>query len=880
MTGRRRAWIAAAGAVLRLALPADEAQAVLGDLIEDAGARQPARVFAMACGVAAHRILARVRSAGAPDAATLLGSLAADARLAVRSLAARPGYMLTVIITLTLAIGASTAMFAIVDAVLLRPLPFASGERAVWIASFRADNPDAPVTLPEFMDYRATAASLDGLAAYANWSASLAGDGVTERLQGARISANAFDVLGVAPAAGRLLQDADDRPDAVRVVVISHRLWQRRFGGDPAVVGRSVRINAEPYIVIGVLPPGFTLPLRDIDVMTALIPDRDPLRHLRASTNFLRMFGRLKPDVTLGQAEQELSAVCAELRRRFPAEYARKEGIRVRPLKDAIVGSHASGLTPLFSAVLIVMAAALANLLCLVLVRSHDRRPEISIRMALGASRPRLWRQLAIEAGILVVAGSAAARLLAGAIVAVAPSWAPASIPRLSAAAIDARAMGFGAALALASAAIIAAGAAMTLLASRKSLGLRPAGRATGGDRWHRRVRDGLVAGEIASAVALLLATALLVHSLRELQRVHTGFDPDPVYQARVSLPAMYESPADVARFVDRLADRLSVLPGVRHVGLVSVAPLSGLLLTVPFAVEGQPRESASLPNANLRAITPQYLDAAGTRLLRGRGLTASDREGAAPVALVSAALADRLLGPEPIGRRLLIDDNNTGPRPLEVVGVVENVRQVSIDGPPTLDVYMPLHQLHPDGVAYVRHNQFWMIRTDGDPASIAAPFASALRAIDRDAAISDVGTMRQYVDAWFGPLRFSLGLFAAFSLTAVLLSVSGLYGLIAYTVSQRRREIGLRLALGASARQVQRLFLVHAATLAAAGIAVGTVAAMLAKPLASLLTAPIVDGRLLVVVPTGLFTIVLLAAWVPARRAAGVAPTIALRSE
>jgi predicted permease len=593
------------------------------------------------------------------------------------------------------------------------------------------------------------------------------------------------------------------------------------------------------------------------------------------------MFGRVRPGVTIAQVEQELTAICEELRRQFPAEYARKQGVRVTPLAGAIVGSHRSGITLLFASVLIVMAAALANLLCLVLARSHDRRPEISIRIALGASRLRLARQLTIEAGLLAAAGATLGVTLAAGVIAIAPAWAPASIPRLSESAIDARALAFGGALALTSAALIAAAAMATLLRMRGQLSLRPVGRTTGGDRWHRLVRDVLVAGEIASAVALLLATSLLLHDLSQLQRVDPGFDLEPVFQARVSLPATYRSPADVARFFDRLSERLAVLPGVRHVGLVSVAPLSGLLATVPVTVEGQPPAEAGLPNANLRAITPGYLDAAGTRLVRGRQFTAADRGGAPPVALVSAALADRVVGGEPIGRRLLIDDNNIGPRAVDIVGVVENVRQMTIAGSPTLDVYIPLHQIHPDGVPFVRHNQFWMLRTDGDPATLTPSFTRALQEVDRDAAISSVGTMRRYVDEWFAPLRFSLGLFATFSLTAVLLCVSGLYGLIAYTVSQRRREIGLRMALGASASRVRRLFLRHAAKLATAGIVTGLIGAFLARRLASLLTTqPVVDVRLIIGIAAGLFAVVLIAAWLPARRATRVAPTIALRAE
>jgi predicted permease len=851
-------------------------------LIEDAGGRPSARVLIAACFVAAHRAIGRRYTRSGPDRvrAPRSAALASDLRSAMRTLAARPGFTVTIVITLALATGAGAAMFAIVDAVLLRPLPFS--DRAVWVGSFRADNPDAPFTLPEFMDYRERAQTLDGLAAYGYWTASLASDGVTERFQGARMSANAFDVLGATAAAGRLLQDDDDRAGADRVVVISHRLWRDRFGAAPDIAGRRVRINAEPYTVVGVLPPGFSLPLRDIDVVTPLAPDLDPLRHARGSVNFLRLFGRLKPDVTIGQAEEELTVICADLRRQFPAEYSRKEGVRVKLLYDAVVGSHRSGITLLFVSVLIVMAAALANLLCLVLVRSHDRRPEISIRIALGASRPRIARQLAIEAIILAAAGAAAGIVLAISVISVAPAWAPAAIPRLTDARIDATAIAFVAALAALAATLVAVAAMAVLLRTPDDLALRRAGRSTGGDRTNRRIRDVLVAAEMAAAVALLLATTLLARDFRALQRVDPGFDPDPVFQARVSLPPAYRSPADIARFVDRLTERAATLPGVRQVGVVSVAPLSGLLLTVPFTVAGQPQlRRPDMPNANLRQITPGYLDAAGTRLLRGRAFSAADRHDAPLVALVNAALADRLLGGEPIGQRLLIDDNNTGPRPVDVVGVVANVQQVTIGGPPTMDIYIPLHQVHPDGAPFLGSTHFWVLRVDGDPAAVGRGFVSALQQIDRDAAISSVGTLRRYVDAWFAPLRFSLSLFAAFAVTAVLLSMTGLYGLIAYTVRQRRREIGLRMALGATTGSVRRLFMAHAAKLSAAGIAVGLIAAFLARRLtAQLTTTPTLDVPAAIGVAAPLFVVVLLAAWLPSRRAARVGPAIALKTD
>jgi putative ABC transport system permease protein len=809
-----------------------------------------------------------------------MGSVLKDLRLALRQCRRQPGFAAAVVSTLALAIGANTGVFLVVDAVLLRALPFAASERLVYLTSVRSDSAAAPFSLPEFMDYREQARGV-AIAAFANWSASIPGEGFTERFQGSRMSANAFEVLGVSPAAGRLLRASDDEADAPRVAVLSHRLWQRRFGGAADVVGRSLRINGEPFEVVGVLPPHFPLPLRDIDVVAPLVPDRDPNRHVRNSVNFLRFIGRLQPGVTPEQARQELSSICATLRAQFPAEYARKQAVGVEGLREVLIGDYRPAMMLLLASVAAVLSVALANLLSFVLVRANERRSETSIRIALGASRGRLMRQFTVETLLLALAGGGLGCALAiwGARVAVA--WAPA-IPRLTEIAFDGRALLFAAGLTLAAALLLGLAPVGGVLRARARDALRLGSRGAVSDRWNDRLRRALVLGEISAAVVLVLATALLVQSLVRLQQVRLGFRPDAVFQARVSLPPTYRSPADLARFSEELGGRLGMLPGVRDVGLISVAPMSGLLAAVPFTVadQGSGIERDS-PSANIRAITPGYLAAAGTRLLGGRALSERDGPDAPPVALVSAALAERFLDGEALGRRLLIDDNNVGPRPVEIVGVVEDVRQEALDGPATLDVYIPLRQIHADGVIFVRNNHFWMIRADAAPATLRVPFLAALRQVDRDAAIASTGTMGQYLEEWLAPRRFSLALFVAFSLAAVLLAVNGLYGLVAYTVSKRRPEIGLRMAIGATARDVQRLILRQVTRLALGGAAVGLAVAVAGRPLVSRLVADVALEPGVVVATIGLLVaVVILAGWLPARRAARIAPTAALRGE
>src|SRR6266446_1606268 len=581
-----------------------------------------------------------------------------DFRIALRQYVRQRGFALTVVCTLAVTVGATTAVFSVVNTVLVRALPFSSPERLVWIASVRPDNPSAPFSLPEFMDYRGRTRTLSGLAAYANWSASLAGASVTERLQGARMSANAFDVLGVSPAAGRLLNEGDDRADAPQVVVLSYRLWQQ-YGGAADTVGKTVRINSESFVIVGVLPAQFPLPLQDLDVVTPLAPDRDPLRHVRNSVNFLRVFGRLKTGTDRNQAQSELTAICRALRQQFPVEYARKEAVRVDALHEALVGD---------------------------------------------------FRQ----------------------------------------------------------------------------------------------------------SMLLLL-----------------------------------------------------------------------LLRTVPFSVAGQSAAERDRPSANLRAISPGYLSTVSTRLVQGRLFSETDGANTPRVALVSAALADRFLSGGALGQQLLIHDNNEGPRPIEIVGVVENVHHIALDLPPALDIYIPLRQIHPDGVSFLRDNQFWMVRTGLDPAAFRATFLMHLRAVDPDAAVSGTGTMRQFLEDSLGPRRFNLGLFGAFASTAVLLALVGLYGLVSYAVSQRAQEIGLRMAIGATQRDVQLMILRQAAKLGIAGAAAGLALAGAVRPLISGMVPSTglragqdvwISPAVAAVTAALLIGVVLMAAWLPARRAARIEPTLALK--
>lgn len=810
-----------------------------------------------------------------------MNALLSDVRVALRQCRRQPGFALAVVATLSMAIAANVSMFAVVNAVLLRGLPYDEPERLVWITSVRVDNQNAPFSLPEFMDYREQTRTLSGIAAYANWSASIARDTGTERLQGARMSANSFDVLGLSAAAGRLLQQSDDRAEAPRVAILSYRLWQREFGGASGVVGSSLRINGESFEVVGVLPPHFPLPLREIDVVVPLAPDRDPLRHVRTSVNFLRVFGRLNKNTTAQQVQQELNGICHALRQQFPVEYARKTGVRTIALHETLVGDYRQVMLFLLGAVVVVLATALANLLSLVLVRTNDRRSELTIRLALGGSRIRLLRQLSVEALLLTSAGTAVGLVFGMWLTRAAAPWIPASIPRIGEVGFDKYVLLFTVTLSIAVGLLLSVAPVASLAAVRAADTLRLASRGAVGDRWQQYVRNALVVGEIATALVLLLATAGLVQAVQRLQSAPPGFRPDSVFQARISMPPTYKSRDDLTRFYERLSEGLMQAPGVQAVGVISVAPLSGLLATVGFGVVGQPLNARELPSANLRAVSAGYLSAVGTRLTSGRHFIETDTADNPPVALISAALAERFLANEWSGRQLLIDDNSRGPRPVEIVGVVENVRHTALDDPPSYDVYIPLRQIHPDAVPILRNNQFWMVTTTTDPSTFRETFLAHLRRVDPDAAISGTGTMREYVEASLGPRRFSLALLFSFSIAAALLAVTGLYGLVSYAVSRRKREIGLRMAIGATERDVRRLILGEAARLAVVGASLGLMIAAVARSLTSRLAHDVSVGPTAVLLTTTLLiSVVIGAAWLPAQRAARIRPTVALQGD
>ncbi len=801
-------------------------------------------------------------------------------RLATRSLLAAPAFSSAVVASLGISIAAVATVFSAADAVLFRPLPYRDPDRLVWIASVRPQRNDAPFSLPELMDYAERARTVD-IAAFTSWSAALATEGVARRLDGMRISANAFDVLGVSASAGRLLRPTDDRPDAPRVVLLSHAFWTSEFGGDRGVVGRTLRLNDQPYTVAGVLPRRFPLPvLRDVDVFVPLSPDLDPRRHVRTSTNFLRLFGRVRGSGT-GAAQEELSAIAAELRARFPSEYADKLGVAVTPLQEFMVGNTRRAFVVMLGAAGLLLGVALANVLNLLLIRGVAKRGEMAVRRALGGSGRQLALGPASEAALLALAGAAVGTLLSKWLVSLVAS-SSLGVPRLDEVQLAGRTLLFVAAIAIFATLLFAAVQLVATTRSAPLQALASMGRGLGRSRGEARLRAGLLVAQLGLAVLLTIVTATMARSLARLQSVELGYRRDSVLVMRLSLPAQkYPTVSDLARFADELEGALRGDPRVVAAGAVSVAPLSGVLRMAPFTVAGRPpANDRDRPDANLRAVTPGYLRAVGATLLRGRDLAASDHGDAAKVALVSRALAERHFGAvDPIGRQLLIDDNEAGPRPVTIVGIVENMRHVNLDGPAEVDIYVPLAQSHSDGAGFLAASQFWMVRVAPGARDYAQTFARALASIDRDVALARPRWMSAYVERNLAPRKFSVLALVGFAAVAVLLAAVGVYGLVAYSVAQRKREIGLRLALGATARSVAGSFVGRTLGLAACGVAIGVAGAFLSKSIVAALLFGVTptEPSIVVLVASSLVATSAVAASIAARRAAAIDPAIAL---
>ena len=760
-----------------------------------------------------------------------------DVRFSFRTLRKSPAFFTVAVVTVTLGIGATVAAFSVVNAVLLRPFAFNDPSRLLWIYAQRVDTARTSFSLPEYCDYRDQNTSFEGLAAIGSYTANLSDSSEPERVQGARLSANIFGILGLRPLVGRTLVAADDQNGAPAVAMISFGLWSRRYASNPDVVGQSVQLNGEARQIVGVLPSNFALPNLDTDVVVPLQPESDPRRNARNSVSFLRFVGRLKPNVTEQQAHAELDAIRQNLRRQFPDAYAGKTGVTLVPIAEEIVSNVRAVLVTVFCAAGAVLLISCTNLAGISLTRGAARQRELAVRTALGATRRQLIRLLLTESAIIAFIGGTFSVLI--------ELWGqrallrlvPTDLPRIETFSIDWKVFVFASVVTLI--ATFACGLAPAWLLSCSDLrdALLAGGRgSTGGTR---RLRTWLVAGQIALALVLLANAGLLFRSFACLSSEQPGFDAANVSTARLSLPQVtYADRAALIQYYEKLQPRLAAIPGQQNVGLISILPLAPKSQsTIPFTrPDRPPAKRDDTPSANYRIVSPDYFRAMGIPLLSGRFFTEEDDESRSSVAIISAVLADKYFPDRsPIGQQLKIDDTDAEPRTVEIAGVVGPVKQGTLEMPAKADIYLPLRQVPKEGVPWLRYNTYWVLKMSSPGSGIEHLVRAEIRNVDPNVAVGEVRPMTGVLAAALAARRFSLLLVGSFAGAALFLAAAGLYAVISYGIQQRTREIGVRLALGATRGSILRMIFTEGTSLLATGISAGlAIALMMAKLVAN----------------------------------------------
>jgi len=801
-------------------------------------------------------------------------------RHAARSLRKSPTLTLAVVLTLAVCIGATTAVFSVVYAVLFRPLPFADPDgvllfREVWRGMHGS------VSVGNWADTRREDRLFEQLVPMQGTSVNLAGSDVPENVTAARVGASFFTLLGVPPALGRGFLADEDRPGSDGVVVLSDGLWRRRFGADPAIVGRDVRIDGVQRRVIGVMPRSldYTLYHEELWIPSAFTPEQ----LAQHDEHFLAVLGRLKSGVTLAQSQAELDQIARGLRARYP-QVNDDRGLAVSPLHEELVGEYRSRLFILLGAVAFVLLIACANIANLLLARATSRARETAIRAAIGAGRGHLLRHALAESLLLAAAGGLLGVVAAYWGVAGLVAVGPADIPRLALARVDAPVLGFVLVLTLVCGLIFGLAPAARMAGQLPQDALKEGGR-TGAAGRRDRLRGVLVVSEIALALVLLTGAGLLIRSAIALDGVDPGFDPGGVLVGRVSLPASGYGTAEqsVQAFI-RIAERLTQAPGVTAAGLVSSAPFEGGSDN-GLIPEGRPLDIQSAISADMRLVTAGYFGAMGLRLRAGRTFTAEDRAGAPLVMVVNQTFA-RLAWPgqEPLGKRVACCEAGPdgGPNWKTVVGVVADVRAEGLDQKAPSEFYLPMAQAPRAAWQWIDRTMTLAARTRGDPGVLTGAMRDAVWGVDRSLPVYAIGTMGERRAASLASSRFSTTLLTVFGGIALLLAAIGVYGVISYGVTQRSQEIGIRVALGAGQARVLRLVVGHAAALTGAGLVVGLGG--------SLLLSRVISGLLFHVSPTDpptlaagivvLALVALAAALLPAQRAARVDPAVALRAD
>jgi putative ABC transport system permease protein len=800
-----------------------------------------------------------------------------DVRYAARMLRRAPGFAAAALVTLMLGIGANTAIFTIVDGALLRPLPYASPDRLVTVGDRAADGSSSNAGYTTILDWRARSRSLETVAIMRSWQVTLVTAGEAERVPAARVSANYFDMLGVRPAIGRTFTADEDRPEQWRVVILSDALWRRRFGGDPSIVGKTVTMGDRQFRIIGVMPREYEpiisaryyLPAQ----MWAPLGYDVSQPYACRSCQHLRAFGRLRPGITPAQASAELTAIREQLRAEHPTDYE-AASVAVVPLADAVAGTVRPALYVLWAAVAFVLLIACANVANLLLARSLGRQREIALRAALGAGRGRIVRQLMTESLLLSVIGAAGGVLLAIVAIKGLSSFAPVSLPRLDRIAVDGRVLLFTMGMAIATG--LLCGIVPAFKGSSRDLheALAVDSRTSVGGS--SRARAMLVVIDLALALVLLTGAGLMLRTMVSLVRVNPGFTADRLITLQFSLVGTaYAEDAAVIAFQDHLLERVRALPGVAAAALAGQVPFGGNGDRWGFHIRGGMKPNpADDPSVERYAVTPDYFRVMGIPLRAGRGIAPADTATSEPVMVISAETARTLWpGANPIGAQVRIGGHADGPW-RTIVGIVGDVHHEDLTAPAGLAMYTPQPQ----------NSDSYLVLTvksgAADPATLVPAIRGVLRELDPTVPLYAISTMHDLLGQAVAPRLFVMRLLAGFAGVALLLAAIGLYGVVSYTVAQRTREVGLRVALGAQPADIRRLVLSGGFTLVAVGLAIGLSAAILSTRFLGALVFGVsrTDPLTFLTAGTILVLVAFLAHWVPLRRALAVDPTVALR--